>query len=73
MDISYLRTLLALHRPQWSKLWIKTPRPSDNIGAYSTEQLKRMNQKFTAGVEHAFRAGGDSEMAATATYNLKCR
>ena len=28
------------------------------IGAYSTEQLERMNQEFTAAVEHAFRAGG---------------
>ena len=58
---------------KWSKLWIKTPRPSDNIGAYSTQQLERMNQEFTAAVERAFRAGDESEMAATATYNLRRR
>ena len=58
---------------KWSKLWIETPRPSDNIGAYSTQQLERMNQEFTAAVESAFRAGGESEMAATATYNLRRR
>jgi hypothetical protein len=59
--------------PKWSKLWIDTPRPSDHIGAYSTEQLERMNQEFTAAVEHAFRAGGESEMAAKATYDLRRR
>jgi hypothetical protein len=53
--------------PKWSKLWTDIPRPCDHIGAYSTEQLERMNQEFTAAVEHAFRAGGESEMAATAT------
>jgi hypothetical protein len=37
------------------------------------EQLERMNQEFTAAVEHAFRAGGESEMAATATYELRRR
>ena len=58
--------------PKWSKLWIETPRPSDNIGAYSTQQLERMNQEFTAAVEHA-RAGGESEMAAKATYDLRRR
>jgi hypothetical protein len=56
---------------KWSKLWIDTPRPSDHIGAYSTEQLERMNKEFTAAVEHAFRAGGESEMAAKATYDLR--
>ena len=34
------------------------PQPSDPIGAYSTKQLERMNQEFTAAVEHAQRAGG---------------
>ncbi len=46
---------------KWSKLWIDTPQPSDHIGAWSTEQLKRMNQEFTAAVE----------LAATAIYNLR--
>ena len=59
--------------PKWSKLWIDMPQPSDPIGAYSTKQLERMNQEFTAAVERAFRAGGESEMAATATYNLRRR
>jgi hypothetical protein len=55
--------------PKWSKLWTDIPRPGDHIGAYSTEQLERMNQEFTAAVERAFRVGGESEMAATATYD----
>ncbi len=41
--------------PKWSKL--TPPQPSDHIGADTTEQLERMNQEFTAAVEHAFRAG----------------
>jgi hypothetical protein len=32
-----------------------------------------MNQNFTAAVERAFRAGYESEMAATATYDLRRR
>jgi hypothetical protein len=59
--------------PKWSKLWTDMPRPGDDIGAYTTEQLERMNQEFTAAVEHAFRAGGESEVAATATYDLRRR
>jgi hypothetical protein len=58
---------------KWSKLWTDIPRPDDHIGAYSTEQLERMNQEFTAAVELAFRAGGESETAATATYDLRRR
>jgi len=30
-----------------------------------------MNQDFTAAVERAFRIGGESEKAATATYDLR--
>ncbi len=59
--------------PKWSKLWIDTPQPRDQIGAWSAKQLERMNQEFMAAVEHAFRAGGESEMAAKATYNLRRR
>jgi hypothetical protein len=59
--------------PKWSKLWTDVPQPGDDIGAYATEQLERMNQEFTAAVEHAFRAGGESEMAATATYDSRRR
>jgi hypothetical protein len=58
---------------KWSKLWTDIPRPGDDIGAYSTEQLERMDQEFTAAVECAFRTGGESEMAATATYDLRRR
>jgi hypothetical protein len=58
-------------RLKWSKLWTDSPQPSDHIGAYSTEQLQRMNQDFTAAVERAFRSGDESEMAATATYDLR--
>jgi hypothetical protein len=59
--------------PKWSKLWIDTPQPGDHAGVYSTKQLERMNQEFTAAVEHAFRAGGESEMAAKATCDLRRR
>ena len=46
--------------PKWSKLWTDMPRPSDQNGAYTIEQLERMNQEFTAAVERAFRVGGES-------------
>jgi hypothetical protein len=59
--------------PKWSKLWIDPPHPGDHAGAYSTKQLERMNQEFTAAVEHAFRVGGESEFAAKVTYRLKRR
>jgi len=60
--------------PKWSKRWTDIRRPGDGIGAYTTEQLERMNQEFTAAVEHAFRTGGESEVAAaTATYDLRRR
>jgi hypothetical protein len=58
---------------KWSKLWTDVPHPLDQNGAYTTEQLERMNQEFTAAVERAFRVGGESEMAATATYDLRRR
>jgi hypothetical protein len=56
---------------KWSKLWRDVPQPCDYFGA--SEQLERMNQEFTAAVERAFRAGDESEMAATATYDLRRR
>jgi hypothetical protein len=58
---------------KYSKLWRDTPQPHDYCGAYTTGQLERMNQNFTAAVERAFRAGDESEMAATATYDLRRR
>jgi hypothetical protein len=71
----FQRRIAAIVRlpPKWSKLWTDVPQPSDHIGAYSTDQLERMNQEFTAAVERAFRVGGESEMAATATYDLRRR
>jgi hypothetical protein len=59
--------------PKWSRLWIDTPGLSTQVGGYSTKQLERMNQEFTAAVEHAFRVGGESEVAAKATYKLRRR
>jgi hypothetical protein len=56
--------------PKWSKRWTDIPRAADRVGAYSTEQLEQMNREFTAAVARAFRAGGESEMAATATYRV---
>jgi len=57
--------------PKWSKLWTDIPRPGDDIGAYSTEQLEQMNQEFTAAVERAFRSGGESSIAARRTYDMR--
>ena len=57
--------------PKWSKLWTDIPQPGDHIGAYSTEQLERMNQEFTAAVERAFRSGGESSIAARRTYDMR--
>jgi hypothetical protein len=59
--------------PKWSKRWTDLPHARDRAGAYTTEQLERMNQEFTAAVERAFRTGGESEIAATATYDLRGR
>ena len=47
--------------PKWSKLWTDIPRPGDDIGAYTTEQLEHMNQEFTTAVERAFHSGDESE------------
>jgi hypothetical protein len=57
--------------PKWSKGWTDLPQASDRVGAYTAEELERMNQDFTAAVERAFRTGGESEKAATATYDLR--
>jgi hypothetical protein len=59
--------------PKYSRLWREVVQPGDYVGAYSTEQLEQMNQNFTAAVERAFRAGDESEMAATATYDVRRR
>jgi hypothetical protein len=57
--------------PKWSKGWTDLPQASNRVGAYTAEELERMNQDFTAAVERAFRTGGESEKAATATYDLR--
>jgi hypothetical protein len=59
--------------PKWSKLWTDIPRPGDDIGAYTTEQLEQMNQEFTTAVERVFHSGDESEIAAAATYDLRRR
>ena len=59
--------------PKWSKLWTDVPKPSDHIGAYTTEQLEQMNQEFTAAVERAFRSGDESSLAARRTYDVRMR
>jgi hypothetical protein len=41
---------------KYSKLWREAPQPCDSFSAYTTEQLERMDQEFTAAVERAFRA-----------------
>jgi len=46
---------------------------ADRTGPYSTEQLEQMNREFRVAVERAFRWGDESEMAATATYDLRRR
>jgi hypothetical protein len=46
---------------------------AEGLDRATTEQLERMNQEFTAAVKRAFRAGGESEIAATATYDLRRR
>jgi hypothetical protein len=56
---------------KYSKLWRDTPQSCDSCGAYTTDQLERMNENFTAAVERAFRAGDESKMAATATYEVR--
>ena len=58
---------------KYSKLWREVPQPGDHVGAYTTEQLEQMNQQFTPAVERAFRSGDESEMAATATYDVTHR
>jgi hypothetical protein len=48
------------------------PRAHDRLGAYSREQLLRMNRHFTVAVERAFASGRESPRAATATFLPRC-
>jgi len=40
------------------------PQPGDEQGAYSYEQLMRMNDRFVARVERAFKNGGEHRESA---------
>jgi predicted Zn-dependent protease len=45
----------------------------DVVSTWSPEQLARMDSDFCTRVRIAFRAGGESMSAATATYDLSAR
>jgi hypothetical protein len=47
--------------------------PNDTVATWSREQLARMDSDFCTRVRIAFRAGGESMSAATATYDLPAR
>ena len=47
--------------------------PNDTVATWSREQLARMDSDFCMRVTIAFRAGGESMSAATATYDLPAR
>jgi hypothetical protein len=49
------------------------PRSNDAPATWSPEQLARMDSDFCTRVRVAFRAGGESMSAATATYDLPAR
>jgi hypothetical protein len=49
------------------------PRRDDASSTWSREQLARMDSDFRTRVRIAFRAGGESMSAATATYDLPAR
>jgi hypothetical protein len=46
------------------------PTPNDAFSTWSLEQLVRMDSDFCTRVRVAFRTGGESVRAATATYDL---
>jgi hypothetical protein len=46
------------------------PRRDESFSTWSPEQLARMDSDFCTRVRIAFRAGGESMSAATATYDL---
>jgi hypothetical protein len=52
-----------MEETNWEK-WAGEPRPGDAAGAYSYEQLLRMDGNFTAALERAFAAGLESPLSA---------
>ena len=51
--------------------WAGEPRPGDAAGAYSYEQLLRMDGNFTAALERAFAPGLESPLSARRIYVAK--
>jgi hypothetical protein len=51
--------------------WAGEPRPGDAAGAYSYEQLLRMDGDFTAALERAFAAGLESPLSGAAHLRRK--
>ena len=58
-----------MEETNWEK-WAGEPRPGDAAGAYSYEQLLRMDGNFTA-LERAFAAGLESPLSARRIYVAK--
>jgi len=47
------------------------PTDADGKGPYSYSELRRMNYKFIHAVERAFRNGGETQAAASVSYDPK--
>jgi len=60
----------TVEETNWEK-WAGEPRPGDAAGAYSYEQLLRMDGDFTAALERAFAAGLESPLSARRIYAAK--
>jgi len=65
----HYRNGLPVEETNWEK-WAGEPRPGDAAGAYSYEQLLRMDGNFTA-LERAFAAGLESPLSARRIYVAK--
>jgi hypothetical protein len=66
----HYRNGLSVEETNWEK-WAGEPRPGDAAGAYSYEQLLRMDGDFTAALERAFAAGLESPLSARRIYVAK--
>jgi hypothetical protein len=65
------KSLNASALPKWEHTrYGAEPRPNDAFTTWSLEQLVRMDSDFCTRVRVAFRTGGESVRAATATYDL---
>jgi hypothetical protein len=49
------------------------PTDADGNGPYNHSELERMNRKFVQAVERAFRNGGETQAAASASYDPRRR